>query len=97
MVHFTPVLDISYMFSLWYRKLGIVEQVGFDLDFKMGVMQRSLGPMSGGSSPLRTPFVAAVIVLLLLWSLLSLDMSKVKSTVVCFISSLLEKYVLTLI
>jgi hypothetical protein len=63
----------------------------------MGVMQRSMGPMSGGSSLLRTPFVAAVIVLLLLWSLLSLDVSRVKSTVVCSISPLLEKHVLTLL
>ncbi|KAE9374790.1 hypothetical protein N431DRAFT_221630 [Stipitochalara longipes BDJ] len=47
----------------------------------MGVMQRSLGPMAGGVSPLRTPFMAALIALCLIWSILSLDISMVRSTV----------------
>jgi hypothetical protein len=58
------------------------EKVGFGLDFKMGVTQRSLGPMTGGVSPLRTPFMAALIAFCLIGSILSLDMSRVKSSVV---------------
>jgi len=54
----------------------------FGLDFKMGITQRSLGLMAGGVSPLRTPFIAALIALCLIRSILSLDMSKVKSSVV---------------
>ncbi|KAH8794657.1 hypothetical protein BGZ57DRAFT_920965 [Hyaloscypha finlandica] len=47
----------------------------------MGITQRSLGLMAGGVSPLRTPFIAALIALCLIRSILSLDMSKVKSSV----------------
>jgi hypothetical protein len=64
-----------------------VEQVGFGLDLRMGVMQRSLGSMTVGVSPLRAPFVAALVALCLIWSILSLDMSRVRSTVVCSIMS----------
>jgi hypothetical protein len=71
-----------------------VEQIGFGLDFRMGVMQRSLGSMMVGGSPLRTPFVAALVALCLIWSILSLDMSRVRSTVVRF-SCVAEKLLLT--
>lgn len=49
----------------------------------MGVMQRSLSPLGARTSSLRTPFVGAVIVLVCFWSLVSLDLNRVRSTVVC--------------
>lgn len=60
-----------------------VEQIVFGFNFKMGVMQRALRPTMGGLSLLRTSFVAALIALCLNWSNLSLDMSRIRSTVVC--------------
>lgn len=46
-------------------------------------MQRALRPTMGGISLLRTSFVATLIALCLIWSILSLDMSRIRSTVVC--------------
>lgn len=59
-----------------------IEQIVFGFNFKMGVIQRALGLTMGGVSPLRTPFVAALIALCLIWSIFSLDMSRIRSTVV---------------
>ncbi|KAN0103338.1 hypothetical protein V8E51_011651 [Hyaloscypha variabilis] len=47
----------------------------------MGVMQRSLGPIAGGVTPLKTPFIVALIALCLIWSIMSLDISRVRLTV----------------
>ncbi len=47
---------------------------------QMGVLQ-IIGKMTGAAkaSSLRTPFVAALVVLIVIWSMLSLDMTSVKA------------------
>lgn len=57
-----------------HRRLGI----------EMGVVQQKpLGTMKTGvSGQLKTPFVATVVVLFVIWSLLSLDMPSLRPTLV---------------
>ncbi|KUJ20010.1 uncharacterized protein LY89DRAFT_695594 [Mollisia scopiformis] len=48
----------------------------------MGVVQKPSGNMKGGvSGQLKTPFVITIVVLFIVWSLLSLDMPSLRSTV----------------
>jgi hypothetical protein len=71
----------DYTFLDWRSLHDCADRICFN--FKMGVMQRALSQTIGGVSPLRTSFVGALIALCLIWSILSLDMSRIRSTVVC--------------
>lgn len=49
----------------------------------MGVVQKPLANMTSGvSGQLKMPFVATIAVLFIIWSLLSLDMPSLRSTMV---------------
>jgi hypothetical protein len=90
--HHSTLISIRSLYTfLWSSESLSVKQVGFDSVFKMGVMQRSLGPIAGGVTPLKTPFIAALIALCLIWSIMSLDISRVRLTVVCSFSVTLRR------